>query len=100
MTEPVAGRELEGACSPVSWVSNPAEVAATLDAFYEEDDEEVIAFARGICAGCDVRQQCLDVAMSRNEKFGIWGGLTPDERKVLRRARKTNYDPVQEGPDE
>lgn len=86
----VAGREIEGACSPPSWSANPAEVAATLDAFYEEDDEEVIAFARSICLGCDARERCLDIAMSTNEKFGMWGGRTPAERQRLRR---TGIDP-------
>ena len=97
MTDDIAGQEVRGACSPATWRANPAEVAATLDSFYEEEDEEVIAFDRSICAGCGARAQCLEIALSRNEKYGIWGGTTPAERKGLRQSRKTNYRPTERG---
>jgi WhiB family transcriptional regulator, redox-sensing transcriptional regulator len=45
-----------------------------------------IARAMRICAGCTVRQQCLDFAMRSGEKDGIWGGTTPEERIRARRA--------------
>ncbi len=38
-----------------------------------------------VCAGCAVRQQCLDFAMTTGEADGIWGGTTPDERIRARR---------------
>jgi WhiB family redox-sensing transcriptional regulator len=38
-----------------------------------------------VCAGCAVRQQCLDFAMTTCEAHGIWGGTTPDERTRARR---------------
>jgi WhiB family transcriptional regulator, redox-sensing transcriptional regulator len=44
-----------------------------------------VARAMRICAGCTVRQQCLDFAMRSGEKDGIWGGTTPEERRRLRR---------------
>ena|ERR1700742_2844862 len=40
-----------------------------------------------ICAGCTVRQQCLDFAIRSGEKDGIWGGTTPEERIRDRRVR-------------
>ncbi len=43
--------------------------------------------ARRICAGCRVRQQCLDFAMRTGETHGIWGGTTPEERIAARRQR-------------
>jgi WhiB family transcriptional regulator, redox-sensing transcriptional regulator len=46
-----------------------------------------VARALRICAGCPVRQQCLDFAMRSGEKEGIWGGTTPEERIRVRRAR-------------
>lgn len=46
-----------------------------------------VARALRICAGCTVRQQCLDFAMRSGEKDGIWGGTTPEERIRARRAR-------------
>jgi WhiB family redox-sensing transcriptional regulator len=43
--------------------------------------------ARRICAGCDVRRQCLQFAMDSGETDGIWGGTTPEERERARRRR-------------
>jgi len=42
--------------------------------------------AQRICAGCGVRQQCLDFAMQNGEVHGVWGGTTPEERVRARRA--------------
>jgi hypothetical protein len=41
--------------------------------------------AKAICAGCPVREQCLDDAIERNEEHGVWGGMTPEERRTFRR---------------
>lgn len=41
--------------------------------------------AQRICAGCGVRQQCLEFAMQTGETYGIWGGTTPEERVRVRR---------------
>jgi len=38
------------------------------------------------CVGCPVRQQCLDYALARDERFGIWGGLSYRQRVQLHRA--------------
>ena len=40
--------------------------------------------ARQICAGCPVRQPCLDYALSHAITHGIWGGLTERDRRPLR----------------
>jgi WhiB family redox-sensing transcriptional regulator len=40
--------------------------------------------ARQICAGCPVRQSCLDYALSHGITHGIWGGLTERDRRPLR----------------
>jgi WhiB family redox-sensing transcriptional regulator len=41
-----------------------------------------------ICAGCPVRAECLEYALNAGEKFGIWGGLGPRERRNLKRSRR------------
>jgi WhiB family redox-sensing transcriptional regulator len=38
-----------------------------------------------ICAGCQVRDECLDYALEAGPRYGIWGGLTQDELRVRRR---------------
>ncbi len=41
--------------------------------------------AREICAACHVSEECLEFALETNERTGIWGGTTEEERKSLRR---------------
>jgi WhiB family redox-sensing transcriptional regulator len=47
----------------------------------ERDARE--AKAKGICAQCGVRQECLDFALRVREPHGIWGGYTEAERRRL-----------------
>jgi WhiB family redox-sensing transcriptional regulator len=42
---------------------------------------------KAICAGCPVRQQCLDYALEHDERFGIWGGVSERQRRQLKKAR-------------
>jgi WhiB family redox-sensing transcriptional regulator len=44
--------------------------------------------AKRVCGRCDVREQCLEFALSTNQDAGVWGGLTEDERRTLKRARQ------------
>lgn len=41
--------------------------------------------ARAICGGCEVRGACLEAGL--RERFGMWAGLTPNERAKLARQR-------------
>jgi WhiB family redox-sensing transcriptional regulator len=43
--------------------------------------------AKSVCADCPVRAQCLNYALSRPEKYGVWGGLNEEERAGERRRR-------------
>jgi WhiB family redox-sensing transcriptional regulator len=46
---------------------------------------EQIAAAKSICGSCPVRNECLEFAITTNQEFGVWGGTSEDERRVLRR---------------
>ena len=39
--------------------------------------------AKRVCAGCEVRAECLQDALDRGERFGVWGGLSERERRTL-----------------
>lgn len=39
--------------------------------------------AKKVCARCFVQAECLDWALTTNERFGIWGGLSERERRRL-----------------
>lgn len=41
------------------------------------------ARAKEICATCPIIENCLSIALQRNEQHGIWGGLTEKERRAL-----------------
>jgi WhiB family redox-sensing transcriptional regulator len=42
---------------------------------------------KAVCRGCVVREPCLEDALARAERFGIWGGMATRERKRLNGAR-------------
>lgn len=44
---------------------------------------ESAAEGKAVCAGCDVREQCLAYALENNERFGIWGGKSERERRAI-----------------
>ncbi|MGH9212845.1 MAG: WhiB family transcriptional regulator [Acidimicrobiales bacterium] len=47
-----------------------------------------VEIARRICAGCPVREQCLEYALANRIDHGVWGGLSERERRrVLKRRR-------------
>ena len=57
--------------------------------FYPPEDDEVAAEpAKAICAVCPVRETCLEYALTRREKIGVWGGMTERERRRLIRQRR------------
>ncbi|MCO1338182.1 hypothetical protein BJH93_04630 [Kocuria polaris] len=41
--------------------------------------------AKKVCGACNVRSECLEYALSNDERFGIWGGLSERERRRLRK---------------
>lgn len=45
--------------------------------------------AKAVCRGCVVREQCLEYALADPpEKYGVWGGTSERERRVLRVERR------------
>jgi len=49
---------------------------------------EQVEDAKRICAQCLVQEPCLEFALASNQDAGVWGGLTEDERRTLKRARQ------------
>jgi WhiB family redox-sensing transcriptional regulator len=43
--------------------------------------EERLDRVRTICNECPVNKECLDFAVRNEIAYGVWGGLTPKERK-------------------
>lgn len=72
---------------PGRWVENAlcAEIGGDLW-FAEKGDWATTIWAKLVCRRCPVREQCLAFALENNEPHGVWGGMTPDQRKTLRKA--------------
>ncbi len=37
--------------------------------------------AKVICADCPVRRQCLAFALDTRQEYGVWGGMSEEERR-------------------
>lgn len=63
------------------------------DPWFDEDDPSPVL---AVCNGengypvCPLRQQCLEFALYNNEKFGVWGGMSETDRKIMRRIWRWN----------
>ena len=66
------------------WAARALCVGFDPEAFFPPGDDPAIE-ARAICAACPVRGECLAYAVIADERFGIWGGLDPRQRRTVRR---------------
>ena len=74
------GLEAEGQ----SWQERALCAETDPEAFFPEKGGSTRE-AKKICTGCEVKAECLEYALSNDERFGIWGGLSERERRRLRR---------------
>ena len=40
-----------------------------------------------VCGSCEVAAECLEWALANDERYGVWGGLTPEQRTAITRRR-------------
>ena len=50
--------------------------------------EAQVQSAKAICALCPVREECLQWALDTAQDAGVWGGLSEEERRALRRGQR------------
>lgn len=80
--------------APSAWQDSAACRFEDRDLFFPPDEERgrYAAFreaaAKQICRGCAVAGECLDYALAADERYGVWGGLSAEERERLRRGRR------------
>jgi WhiB family redox-sensing transcriptional regulator len=71
------------------WQSNGACRSFPPEMFFHPEGERGpsrrarISEAKSICGTCPVLLQCRTHALSVQEPYGIWGGLSEDEREVI-----------------
>lgn len=57
------------------------------------------AQALAYCTACPVLSECREQALTSREIYGVWGGLTEDDRERLRsQAREQHRHPGFSGP--
>ena len=77
-------RFLGGAIHQENWRSLAACLSADPDLFFPISSSgpalAQVAEAKAICAGCQVRRECLGFALRTHQVHGVWGGLSEQER--------------------
>ena len=72
---------------------SPACEQSDPEAFYPPRGEHAsiqTRLAKVLCEACPVQRECLTYALIAREPYGIWGGMTTEDReKLLRRQRKS-----------
>jgi hypothetical protein len=53
-------------------------------------------FFNMLCHTCPVREACMEWGLA-HEKYGIWGGLTQDQRHLYRKAMKWGVNDLTAG---
>jgi WhiB family transcriptional regulator, redox-sensing transcriptional regulator len=46
--------------------------------------------AKAVCRRCPVMEQCLQWALESGQDSGVWGGLSEDERRAMKRRAARN----------
>lgn len=46
--------------------------------------------AQQICGTCPVQPDCLEYALEHNLDEGIWGGLSANQRMIIKRRKRRN----------
>jgi WhiB family redox-sensing transcriptional regulator len=67
------------------WQSQALCAQTGADFFFPEPGSSVRE-AKRICGMCEMRAACLEYALTHDERFGVWGGLSEKERLGLRRT--------------
>jgi len=72
-----------------SWLLKARCRGSMADVFFAADGERPDAARRrqqqaiSFCAGCEVVEECRDYALTYQEPWGVWGGLSESERRQI-----------------
>jgi WhiB family transcriptional regulator, redox-sensing transcriptional regulator len=58
-----------------------------LEQGFSKENERKLDIILPLCNSCSVKGKCLSFAVTNQIEHGVWGGLTPKERKYGRRTR-------------
>ena len=69
-------------------ISFPSEAMVVPEEDFEavvEASHAVIEEAKAVCRSCEVVDTCLKWAMESGQDSGVWGGMSEDERRAMKR---------------
>jgi WhiB family redox-sensing transcriptional regulator len=73
----------------MDWRDRSACLTANPDLFFPNGSTglavDQIEQAKIVCARCAVAESCLQLALDTSQDSGVWGGLSEDERRALKR---------------
>ena len=80
----ISNTEMDQDEGELSWQERALCAQTDPEAFFPEKGGSTRE-AKKDCVGCDVRSECLEYALDKDERFGIWGGLSERERRKLKK---------------
>jgi WhiB family transcriptional regulator, redox-sensing transcriptional regulator len=80
----ISNTEMDQDEGELSWQERALCAQTDPEAFFPEKGGSTRE-AKKVCVGCDVRSECLEYALAKDERFGIWGGLSERERRKLKK---------------
>ena len=48
----------------------------------------IVGNALKVCRACPVQAECLEYALTNDERYGIWGGTLPSERAKMKGRKR------------
>ena len=70
---------------PPAWMLDATCRTVDPELWFPDDDPWQAQAARRVCQSCPVVAECAEYAIHRYIPFGIWGGMTADDRRDYRR---------------
>lgn len=69
----------------IPWMKDAACIGVDPAFFYPEQGQGA-TWGVQICGECPVRETCLTYALTEDERFGTWGGLTAENTRIRDRG--------------
>jgi len=83
MPREIGPRAASTRANPEHWQDFASCRGVDPEAFFDKSP----IYAKSVCKDCPVKSECLADALRTNERYGVWGGLTWNERRKILRAR-------------
>lgn len=76
--------------APLPWMERAVCASTDPDVWFPTKalDQQTEAKAKRICHRCPVIDECLEYALESDQRYGIWGGLSEQERRGVARRRR------------